>query len=685
MNVWGLHVVDFSILLFFLIAILAIGFKVSHGVKEESDFYLGGRKLGRVLQFFLNFGNATDSTGAVQTSSEVFRQGAAGVWLGLQTLFITPFFWFTQPWYRRSRLITMADLFVDRFNSKSLASAYAAFNILIALITLGTGNIAAYKVAAAMIVKDPASYTEADRQRVDGYNEYQALKAQRIAGTMPPAMTTRFTALNDMYARGDLTSDVPYFGKVPFLAVYSLVVAAYIMLGGLKAAAITDAVQGVLVLVMSILLIPLGLHYIGGFHELHVRVPDFKFKMFGDSAVSEYAWFTIAAITFASLVQILGLMHNMSAGGSARDEDTARFGMISGGFMKRFILIAWMFCGLLAIAVLGGNLADPDAAWGSLSKTLLIWPGLMGIMLSGMLLGHMPSVGVASVAVSALATRNLYEPLVPGKSEKHYLRFGQFAIAAVLGLGVIVATSFTGVAQAWTMMITFNTYFGAVVFLIFFWRRLTPHAIMIGLIVWVILLGVVPWFLPKAAAFRQHASLLEKTPERQVIDDTGKPRTILPKAVYFDNVAHTNPTDLESSMEGIGRFNVETFSLHLIGVPVEHFSPAGLLATRWAFDGLFPFVMLIVLSLVTPRSEPQRAARFYAKLKTPVAPTPEQDEIEVQRSFDEPQRYDHEKLLPGTNWEFTKWTPKDFIGFFGCWAIVGFILFVLWGVLSVGS
>ena len=46
-----------------MIAIVAVGFFVSHSIKKESDFYLGGRKLGRVLQFFLNFGNSTDSTG----------------------------------------------------------------------------------------------------------------------------------------------------------------------------------------------------------------------------------------------------------------------------------------------------------------------------------------------------------------------------------------------------------------------------------------------------------------------------------------------------------------------------------------------------------------------------------------------------------------------------------------------
>src|SRR6476660_412994 len=109
MQVWGLHLVDLGILLGFLGLIVAIGVRVSRGVQKESDFYLGGRSLGRVLQFFLNFGNSTDSNGAVVMASEVYRQGAGGVWLSLQTLFITPFFWFIQPWFRRARVITMGD------------------------------------------------------------------------------------------------------------------------------------------------------------------------------------------------------------------------------------------------------------------------------------------------------------------------------------------------------------------------------------------------------------------------------------------------------------------------------------------------------------------------------------------------------------------------------------------------
>src|SRR5262245_54711257 len=154
--------------------------------------------MGRVLQFFLNFGNATDTNGAVVMASEVFRQGVGGIWLSLQTLFITPFFWFTQPWFRRARVITMADLFVDRFNSKTVASAYAIFSILIALILLGVGNKGSYEVTAAMIVKPESAYTAADRQRVDDYREYQGLKKLQSASTLSPIEKSRLEELENM-------------------------------------------------------------------------------------------------------------------------------------------------------------------------------------------------------------------------------------------------------------------------------------------------------------------------------------------------------------------------------------------------------------------------------------------------------------------------------------------------------
>ena len=561
----------------------------------------------------------------------------------------------------------MGDLFIDRFNSNSLAVAYAAFNIFMALFTMGMGNFYAFKVAQAMILKPQSAYTDSDRQQLADYNEYQSLKSRLAAGESQIESTERFKYLDNRDRKSELHSFISYITPLPFYLVYSSIVGIYIILGGLRAAAITDAVQGLLILVMSVLLIPLGLNRIGGFSGLHAIVPTGKFTL----TSSDLAWHTVIAMTFASLVQIIGLLHNMSTGGSAKNEAAARFGMISGGFTKRLVLIAWMLCGLIAIAVLRGNLAisDPDNTWGALSHALL-GPGLFGLMLSGMLLGHMPSVGVYAVSVAGLMTRNMYEPLVKGKSEKHYLRFGQWSIALVLIVAITFALGMSNVISAYTDLVTFNTFFGAAIFLILFWRRLTAKSIILGLIAWIVVMGIIPRALPEISGFRQTPSLLI---------ESGK------NSVYFDSQARVDPSDPNSPIEGIGRFNVENYALHLLHIPVQNFSTAQMTTVRWGFDGLFPFLLLIAFSLVTKPDQLDRADRFHAKIRTPVAPTPEEDKQEVQRSFENPHRFDQEKILARSNWQFAKWTTQDFLGFFGCWAIVGAILLVLWSVLNLGS
>jgi SSS family solute:Na+ symporter len=664
-QVWGLNVIDLFVILAFLVLLLFIGLSASHGVKKETDFYQGGRSLGKVLQFFLQFGNSTDSTGAVQIAEGVYKSGAGGIWAGgLQTLFITPFFWFTQPWWRRARLMTMGDLFYDRFNSKSAACLYAAFSVFGALLSMGLANLAAYKVCTGIVVKPPEQYSDADRRQVAMYNEYRLLKADVAADKLSPR-NDRYIYLDTLSAKGELRSSISYISPLPFYTAYSVIVGVYVVLGGLRAAAITDALQGLLILVMSVLLIPIGLHRIGGFHELHLKLPAHVFWITN----VETTWYSIAAIVFASILQVVGLLHNMSTGGSAKDEDTARFGMISGAFTKRLVLICWMVCGLLALGLVTG-LSDPNEAWGALSRQILP-TGLIGLMLSGMLLGHMPSVGVWAVSVAGLATRNVYQPLVTGKPEKHYLRVAQWSVVGVLVVSVIFAMLSADVIGVYTMMITFNSFFGAAVLLVIFWRRLTPKAIIIGSGFWILLVIMVPWVLPQMQSFRRSGPLLQMADAHN--------------ALYFDNVVRIDPENPQSNMEGAGRFNVENYILHCVGVPVRHFSKAGFVTIHWLFPAVFAFGMLIVLSLLTKPSDLERSDRFFAKMRTPIAPTPEQDKEEVALSHADPHRFDHKKLFPGSDWQFARWTGKDFIGFFGCWGIVGLILASLYLVLRIGS
>jgi SSS family solute:Na+ symporter len=593
----------------------------------------------------------------------------------------------------------MADFFVDRFNSKLLATCYAAFNIFIALFTMGVGNVAAYKVASAMVLKPESAYTAQDKQELADYKEYLSLKAKVDAGTLSPESEPFKTLLGQSNA-GLLQSSISYIRPVPFYLGYSLVVCIYISLGGLKAAVITNAVQGLLVIVMSILIIPIGLAELHGFSGLHRAVPEYKFLLTSDAT-----WYSVAIIVLGSMLQVIGIMHNMSTGGSAKNEDAARWGMLSGGFTKRLVIVAWIFCGLLAVGLLSGKnaLSDPDYAWGALSIRLLP-QGLMGLMLSGMLLGHMPTVGVNAVVVSGLITRNLYQPLVKDRSESHYLRIGQLSVIIVMASAILFALMFSDLFKMWEFMIRYGIYFGVAIWLMLFWRRVTGAGVMAGFIVWVIGIVVLPMTLGYIEYLRTAPALLTLTEpysdstlagataadvaagradhEGQAIQAQ---RFHLPVAVYFDKVVKSNPQDPGSPLEGFGRFNIELYTLHLLGLPVTHLHAAGLTTWNWLFDTFMPFIVIMFVSLVTNAGDALRADRFYAKMRTPVGATPEIDRQEIEESNQDPHRFDHKKLFPSSQWQFAKWTKKDFYGFFGCCLIAAAIMSFLWGVLTLGS
>jgi SSS family solute:Na+ symporter len=164
-----------------------------------------------------------------------------------------------------------------------------------------------------------------------------------------------------------------------------------------------------------------------------------------------------------------------------------------------------------------------------------------------------------------------------------------------------------------------------------------------------------------------------------------KTHIVAPVGCFFETVARVDPKDETKGYEGLGRFFAENYVLYRLGLPIDRFSPAGIVATRWLFDTTFPFVCLICFSLITKPDRSPRADRFYAKMKTPIAPTALEDQAEVERSFATPQRFDDTKLFPQSNWEFTRWTRRDVVGFFGCWGIVGLILMFLWIVLRLGA
>src|SRR5438874_597766 len=176
MHFFGLHWIDGLIIVAYVAGVLVIGKKLSHRVKNEKDFFLGGRSLGKWFQFFLSFGSMADPGQATTTSSSVYRQGAGGAWLALITLFLTPYYWFSNVWFRRVRLTTTADLFADRFGNRFLGSLYAVTTILLIIVSIAGGNVVALKTLQPLMAKPPSDYTAIERERVDNYHEFVQLR-----------------------------------------------------------------------------------------------------------------------------------------------------------------------------------------------------------------------------------------------------------------------------------------------------------------------------------------------------------------------------------------------------------------------------------------------------------------------------------------------------------------------------
>lgn len=703
MRIWGLHPIDIAIVAAYLVGMMLIGKILSKRVKDTTDFYLAGRKLGKVFQFFLSFGAKTDASGAVSMSSETYRQGVGGVWIQFQSLFWTPFAWFYNVWARRVRLVTNADLYVDRLNSTFLAGMYAALWMAMAMLLTGWSYVVAAKTMEAMMIKPQAEWTAAEQQQIENFKEMKELKAQYTAGALPTDKRDRYTTLKSLENKGRLRSFISHIHRPTFYIVYCVIVGTYIVLGGMLAAVVTDAVQSILILFFSLILIPVGLAKLGGFSELHAALPDYMFNIFGSAKTSEYTWYSIAAIIFAGIVWLGG--GSVTISGAAKDERAARVGQVTGAFAKRFIMVAWILCALIAVALYSGEISDPDTAWGVLTNNLL-GPGLIGLMLAGILAAQMSTIDASAIGTSALFVRNLYSPLFPGRSEKHYVGAGRCAVVSILIIGIVVAlfTAQFGIIAILKDIMTIWAVFNATGYLIYFWRRLTRTAVLITWITGGIIVGILPRALPACESLCRNPALLLETPERTVTIRDGateddvqagraqkigqiieKPHKIAPISIYFDSIAHSDPWDTTSAKEGVGRFNAEVYIMGKLGLPVENFTKAGLLTTRFLFAALFPFILMIILSHFTRPPDKKLVDRFYVKMKTPVAKTLDEDAQELEVSYANPTRFDHLKLFPKSNWEMCKWTREDTIGWVLCWLTVCAVLVVFWLAVNIGS
>jgi solute:Na+ symporter, SSS family len=702
MNILGFNPVDIAVIIAYLAAITYVGKKTVGKVKNQEDFFMAGRSVGKLLQYFMNMATIIDASNAVSTASFAFSKGLAGVWLLLAPIFSGPYYWFIAGWFRRVRLITMAELFDERFKSKFLSFFYACVGIWLTVILAGMSYKITYRTFEAMTVKPVEKCTAAEKQQMELFKEYDQLNKQYKAKQLAPEKVERYKTLDSMYVKEQIKAYISYTPVSWFYIIYTVFVGGYVIMGGLKATVWNNVIQGLLIFAFSIMMIPLAVIQLGGWHVFGEKVPEHMWSFFG-SGLDEFSIWSIGAFLLANyVIGITGHQGNMAHNGSAKDEITARVGGLGGNYTKRVLTIMWAICGLLAFALYQSSISDPDTAWGVMSNNLL-GVGLKGIMLAGILAANMAALACNCIYLSALFVRNLYKPFVKNKSERHYINVSRLAIVGVLLLAIYIAVHYKSLIDIIKMQPLLNIIFGAPVMLLLFWKRLTIKAVWTQVIICTILFAVLPEIMPLFPSVKHSKWLTQQTAEQTVTRrisaeqqdvDKGlasavgqkisKEFVIPPSSLYYDSVARSNPLDANSPMTGLGRLKTELIVSKMIGLDLNNMKPSAILTARYLIASLLPFFILIPISLITrDKGLEENIARFYVKMKTKVIADPELDKAELQKSYDNPTRFDHTKLFPKSNWEFCKWDKDDTWGVVASSALTIGILAGFWLLIKL--
>jgi len=482
---------DYVVLAGYFVLMAAIGFICMRRVKGQEDYFLGGRGFGKLLQTFAAFGAGTGSSDPVNTGRTTFTSGMSGMWSVMYWLFVTPFYWITAIWYRRMRLTTLGDWFTERYESQKLGAAYAVFGIFF-MVAYGSMMFSAVgKVAAPLVA---TGMMEASQGGIG--IEYKL---------------------------------VPIIGVIVFI---------YGTAGGLQAAYWTDLIQGLCIILLSILLIPFGLWALvekfgdpdtmgmmDGFRILHEQVPPEYFSVVASTGTTVISWHFIVAVVIINVMTVVVQPHFIiTGGGSAKDENSARVGLVVGNFLKRLCTVGWVLTALVALALFADSpelSQDPDKTWGVASRELL-GPGLRGLMLACLLAALMSSIDVYMIVGSALVVRNIYVPFFrPNASERDCLRVARLTGAVVVGGSVLLSLAMMDVFQqlqlTWIVLVPIAAPF----WIGMYWRRATTNAAWTTIAFCALAFFLIPWLAPTfvpglktSSSFTQVTPVVEITSSR---------------------------------------------------------------------------------------------------------------------------------------------------------------------------
>ncbi len=430
MELLGLHVAIWFVLLAYLAGMLCLGWLSKREIGGQEGYLLGNRRFGSFMMIMHSFGAGTHPGAPAGVISKTVSGGASGIWVSWMWMFGTPFYWIIAPLIRRMRLLTMADYFEQRFGR--LASA-----LYVILATVGmTVMLASVLLATTRTV--------------------QGMMGEAAAG------------------------DSWFFG---ILLTLTAVFIVYSYWGGIVAAIRTDAIQGLMIIVLSILAIPAALRMgqVNGLDGVRETLAAENNRYLSLFDARYFNWATVLMLSINAPLSMLAMPHLMSVCAAGRTEWEGRVGFTYGNILKRICTIGWCVLGLCWLTYLlnTGGEVHPDAAFGDMIRILLS-PLLQGVMLACVMAAAMSSGDAIQVTLGGLLSQNVYRLyLAPDASEAQLLKVTRRTGLVVAAVAVVIALLMrSSVVKAILDYLNILSLIGLSVALGMVWRRMNTAGVV---------------------------------------------------------------------------------------------------------------------------------------------------------------------------------------------------------------
>ncbi len=426
---------DYGIMVGYFLAMLGIGTWFGRGQTSTKDFFFGGQRFSWWLIAFSLVATTIGSYSFVKYSKIAYEYGLASSQTYMNDWFWVPFLIFGWiPILYFSRVVSIPEYFARRFNPT------------------------ARKLATALLLFYLVGYV--------GINLF-----------------TMGQALNILVGW-------PVFAASAGVAAIS---ATYVTFGGQTSVIMTDLFQGVMLLATGLLILILGIDYLGGFDVFWSHLPRGHRQAFphfnAAPSLPAVGIFWQDAMANSAMFYFLnqGMVMRLMAARSVKDSRRAVVTMLIVLMPIAAVVVAsggWVGKALSHAGVLP-ELKGSEAFF--IASEFLAVPGIFGLIMAALTAALMSTVDTLITAISAIVVNDVYKPLKPDAEESELLRAARFTSVAIAVIGVALVPVFASFKSIYSAHGAFTAAVTPplVVTLLLgvFWRRFTSAAAVATMVV----------------------------------------------------------------------------------------------------------------------------------------------------------------------------------------------------------